>query len=179
MADSEKPDNAKLTIRNAYPQDAPAIAAMLTALCLYESTPTPFDAIDYTRNIKALIEKNDANYFFLMAEYGEKPVGFVSYYFGYDLTSLAQGAHVGDLFIRDEFRGDGIGTQLLGKVSERVLRQSGQWISLTALRTNEKANAFYTNLNGVPVPVQFYAWGQQGLEHIMKSATEIAQKQEK
>lgn len=170
MADSIALDNETLVIRSAYPQDAPAIAAMLSALCQFEGTATPFDALDYAKHIKRLLENEKADYHFVMAELGGKPAGFVSYYFGFDLASLSQGAHVGDIFIRDEFRNHKIGSKLMAKVAERVLHQSGQWISLTALKSNELAKHFYEKRSAVAVPVQFYAWGQQGLESLIKKA---------
>lgn len=170
MTDSKKPDNAAVIIRPAYPQDAAAIAAMLSALCAFEGTPTPFTAIEYARHIKTMLESDKSDYQFVMAELDAKPVGFISYYFGFDLSSLSQGAHVGDIFVREEFRKHKVGSKLMAKVAERVLHQSGQWISLTALHSNEDAHNFYQKRSGIAVPVQFYAWGQQGLERLMQKA---------
>lgn len=170
MPDSTSFDNAKLTIRRAYPQDAPAIAAMLSALCAFEGTQTPFKPIDYARAIERLIDAKEPNYHFIFAEYDGAPAAFISFYFGYDLSSLAQGAHVGDLYVREQFRGTSLGTKLMAAVGKRVLHQSGQWISLTALRSNERAREFYKKRQGVEVPIEFYAWGQQGIERLMKHA---------
>ena len=161
-------DNAKLIIRGAYPQDAPAIATMLIALCEFEGTQVAHPPLHFAQTIEKLIQQTDASYFFITVEYDGKPIGFISYYFGYDLSSLAKGAHVGDLFVREEYRGASLGSKLMAKVGEHVLRASGQWISLTALRSNEKARDFYKARGGVEVPVTFYAWGQQGIERIMK-----------
>ncbi len=171
MTDSTPFDNAKLTIRKAYPQDAPALAAMLVALCEFEGTQTPFDALKYAKTIQRLIESDNSNYFFLIAESDDVPLGFISYYFGYDLSSLSQGAHVGDLFIRDEWRNAKIGSKLMAAVAKQVMHQSGQWISLTALKTNSHAKDFYEKRGGIAVPVQFYAWGQKGLEKLIKAAS--------
>ena len=170
MKDSQSVDNPKLKIRNAYPQDATAIAAMLVMLCKHEDTPIPFSAVQYASRIRSLIEQPQVSYHFLLAECDSRPVGFISYYYGYDLSSLSQGAHIGDLYVREPFRDKKIGTMLLASVAENVLKQSGEWISLTALRSNELAHAFYQKRGAADVPVRFYAWGQKGLKNLVKTA---------
>lgn len=159
-------DKQEICIRMAYPQDAAEIAVMLMALQAHEHTSTGITLDAYTSTIARLITQAPSQYYFTVAEKNERLIGFVSYYFGYDLSTLAKGTHIGDIFVADAMRGQGIGTRLMGYVATKTLSECGYWISLTNVAHNKDAHAFYASLHAFEVPVRFLAWGKTALQQL-------------
>lgn len=90
-------------------------------------------------------------------------VGVVLFYWGYDTVSATYGYHLADIVVTKSQRGRGIGTQLYNRLAQQCLSENGQWISLTVLKQNARAQAFYTARGMVEIEVNFFAIGPQAL----------------
>lgn len=99
----------------------------------------------------------------LVAKKGSVIVGTALYYWGYDTVSASHGYHLADIIVARAHRSQGIGARLFAALAAQCLAESGQWISLTALKKNERAQGFYRKLGMVEVAVNFFAIGAQGM----------------
>jgi ribosomal protein S18 acetylase RimI-like enzyme len=98
----------------------------------------------------------------------EQLYGFVLYYPGYDTASSSIGLHIADIYVAENVRGKGIGTQLISAVAEACIRMGGEWCSLTVLTKNPAARAFYDALGFITQPVSFQAIGKSGMQNLLR-----------
>lgn len=81
----------------------------------------------------------------LMAEWEGQPAGY-ALFFGYYSTWVGPGLYLEDLFVRQQFRGKGIGMALLGAVARIALQENCCAIRWEVLDWNEKAIGLYKAL---------------------------------
>ncbi|MES2983712.1 MAG: GNAT family N-acetyltransferase [Pseudomonadota bacterium] len=149
-------------IRDAVVGDAVAIAQLLSELNRDE-------AIDIVASPEAiahaLFASNRAvNLRALVAVAQGAPCGVLLYYPGYDTLSATEGYHLADMVVTHAHRRSGIGRALFTALAERACADDKHWVSLTALRGNAAARAFYLSLGMTPVDVDFYAIGSRALQ---------------
>src|SRR6266478_1402822 len=83
----------------------------------------------------------------LIAEWGGEAIGY-ALFFGFYSSLKGSGIFLEDLFVREAFRGRGIGRALLSEVA-RIARQEGSFgIRWEVLSWNESAIKFYKSLGG-------------------------------
>lgn len=83
----------------------------------------------------------------LIAEWGGEPVGY-AVFFGYFSTWVGRGLFLEDLFVRESFRGRGIGTALLASVARLAIAEKCYGIHWEVLHWNENAIEMYKALGG-------------------------------
>jgi ribosomal protein S18 acetylase RimI-like enzyme len=156
-----------LTVRPFQRSDIPQIAELITELNKSEG---------YAHGMRAeQLEKvlaPDAPvrvYAFVAAEQG-KLFGVLMYYDGYDTLSDSYGCHLMDLVVSEESRRKGIGKALVGALSAQVSELNYQWISLTVLKNNPAAKAFYASLGFNEIAVDFYAIGSKAMQRLVHSS---------
>jgi GNAT superfamily N-acetyltransferase len=81
----------------------------------------------------------------LIAEWDSQPAGY-AFFFGYYSTWAGRGLFLEDLFVREAFRGRGIGTALLAEVARIAVRENCYGIHWEVLNWNQKAIELYTAL---------------------------------
>ena len=81
----------------------------------------------------------------LIAEWEEYPAGY-AVFFGHFSTWVGRGLFLEDLFVREAFRGRGIGTALLAEVARIAIDEKCYGIGWEVLNWNEKAIAIYKAL---------------------------------
>ncbi|MGA8438246.1 MAG: GNAT family N-acetyltransferase [Candidatus Sulfotelmatobacter sp.] len=81
----------------------------------------------------------------LIAEWDEQPVGY-ALFFGYYSTWVGAGLYLEDLFVRQQFRGRGIGIALLASVARIALQENCCAMRWEVLDWNEKAIDLYKAL---------------------------------
>ncbi len=153
-----------VTIHKAITEDAGAMAKLAKELADYEGEATRCDAQamadclsqEHVPQMHACVAKTD----------GGDIVGFVMGYVGYDLSSNSRGLHLNDIVVTTAHRRQGIGQALMAHLVEEVLDNKGEWISLTVLKHNQAAQAFYRTLGFTCVDVDFYAAGKDCLHKI-------------
>jgi len=99
----------------------------------------------------------------LVALQGEQVVGAILYYWGFDTVSASDGFHLADIVVVPAQRACGIGSTLFRALAAQCLQDGGQWISLTVLKKNARAQQFYQRHGMVEIDVNFYAIGPKGL----------------
>jgi GNAT superfamily N-acetyltransferase len=81
----------------------------------------------------------------LIAEIDGKPAGY-TLFFGYYSTWVGGGLYLEDLFVREPFRGQGVGKALLATVARTAIEEHCYGIHWEVLGWNEKAIGLYTAL---------------------------------
>jgi GNAT superfamily N-acetyltransferase len=129
-----------LTIRIATIADAALLRRLIWELADYEKEP------DQVRTTEADIARDGfgANPKFdaLIAEWHGQPAGF-ALFFSYYSTWQGAGLYLEDLFVRTDFRGNGIGKALLAGVARAAERENRIFIRWEVLNWNQPAIEFY------------------------------------
>ena len=82
----------------------------------------------------------------LVAETANKKIiGYASYFFCY-YTWIGKSLYLDDLFVRSEYRGKGIGTDLIHKVIEKAKETGCHKVRWQVSKWNKPAIDFYTNI---------------------------------
>jgi GNAT superfamily N-acetyltransferase len=132
-----------LVIRPAIPADVPLLRTLIRELAEFE------------RQLEfCVIEENElkrdgfgANPKFgaLIAEWDGSPAGY-ALYFDYYSTWVGPGLYLEDVFVREEFRGKGIGMALLSRVAKIACTQGCKAMRWEVLDWNQNAIALYKSL---------------------------------
>lgn len=147
-------------IRDAVRGDAKMIAALLMELSRDEGKPCPLTE----QKIETMLFTPQAvELRAIVCVVNNEIVGNALYYWGYDTLSESSGYHLADMVITHMHRRAGIGRALLAYLAAQVLREGGQWLSLTVLKSNEAARGFYDALGLTQVDVDFFAMGPSAL----------------
>jgi GNAT superfamily N-acetyltransferase len=81
----------------------------------------------------------------LIAEWEGQPAGY-ALFFDYYSTWVGRGLFLEDLFVREQFRGRGIGKALLASVARVALQEGCYGVHWEVLNWNEKAIELYKSL---------------------------------
>jgi GNAT superfamily N-acetyltransferase len=81
----------------------------------------------------------------LIAEWDAQPAGY-ALFFGYYSTWAGRGLFLEDLFVREQFRGRGIGKALLASVARVAVQENCHGVQWEVLDWNEKAIELYKSL---------------------------------
>ena len=103
-------------------------------LCTIEETALARDGFGADPKFRALI-----------AEWDGQSAGY-ALFFGYYSTWAGPGLYLEDVFVRPEFRGNGIGTALLAEVAQVALQQNCVAMRWEVLNWNEGAIKLYKAL---------------------------------
>lgn len=150
-----------LSIRDATPGDEAAIARLLTQLNhseghAVESSPEALAQALFSASREVELSA-------LVAIRQGSIIGALLYYPGYDTLSASVGHHLADMVVDAAHRRTGVGKALVQALARHTLEQNKSWVSLTALKENAHAQAFYTSLGMTRVNVDFFAIGKTGL----------------
>lgn len=136
-----------MILRDAEPRDLPAIRAILVHHAESEGGVRPAEDDELEQSLFG----PDPIVHVVIAETDDNPpllAGIAMWYPTFSSWSLRSGIWLEDLFVRDEFRGAGVGRRLMahlrGLTSGRV-----EW-DVTA--GNDRASRFYRMLGAAPVP---------------------------
>ena len=134
-----------LLIRPATVTDTPLLLKFIRELAEYERQPNAV-VIKEDTLIKDGFE-SQPKFRALIADWGGQAIGY-ALFFGFYSSWKGPGIFLEDLFVREAFRGRGIGRALLSEVA-RVARQEGSvGIRWEVLDWNESAIKFYKSLGG-------------------------------
>jgi len=136
-----------LKIRKAFPKDAGEIVKLIKALAEFEKEPdavkiTEADVIEHGFN-----KDPGSNYFeCLMAEWGERVVGFALYFFTYSTWEGRSGLYLEDLFILPKYRRHSIARGLMVELSKIAVEKECSRLEWQVLDWNVNAIDFYKSI---------------------------------
>ena len=135
-------------IRDARPDDAPAIVRLVRALAEYEKLLQHVE-IDEGRVVESLFCPIPRAFCFL-AEAGGNAVGSAIWFYSYSTFTGRHGIYLEDLFVEPEHRGLGIGKALLRHLARRCVAENLSRLDWAVLDWNEPSIAFYRALGATP-----------------------------
>ena len=147
--------NESVTIRPANRHDMAAIAVMAGE---FHAFLTSIDDSDPTFDIESTALKLTQSGFgskplfsSLIVETDSGPVGYAIYNIGFWADSLQGMVLLTDLFVRETWRGRGVGRQLMDQLAVIGRAAGCEMVMWTVWTTNESARRFYEQLGAVPI----------------------------
>lgn len=134
------------SIRSAEPADAPVILEMLRELAIYEKAP-----LFHLSESAVLRDMFGAACHCDLALSDGKQAGIVTWYWTYKSFRAARFLFVEDVYVKPEFRGRGLGRQLLVHLAARA-RQENSFLEWRVLDWNAPAVEFYKSLGATLLP---------------------------
>ena len=158
-----------LSIRAATIADVPLLRKLIQELAEYEQESQAVlitedelrrDGFGPDRKFRAIIAEQDG-----------QPAGFAFFFICYS-TWTGSGLFLEDLFVREVFRGLGIGKALLVQLAEIAQEEGLRTIKLDVLDWNESAITFYKSLGADYLPQwRNVIFGEKALGHIYRRLT--------
>jgi GNAT superfamily N-acetyltransferase len=136
-----------LNIRPANAEDVPLILEFIRGLAEYEREPDAVTATeaDLRRDGFGLEPK----FRVVIAEWEGKPAGFAFFFYSYSTWEGHPSLFLEDLFVRPEFRGNGIGKKLMVYLAQLALRENCRRFVWQVLDWNTPSIQFYESLGGL------------------------------
>ncbi len=141
------------TIRQANRQDMPAIAAMAgefhALLASIDKSDPAFDIESTASKLERAGFGSNPVFSSLIVEVDGKPIGYAIYNIGFWADSLAGMVLLTDLFVREAWRGRGVGRQLMDQLAMKGKAEGCEMVMWTVWTRNEPARRFYEHLGAV------------------------------
>ncbi len=149
------------TIRPGAASDVQLILRFIRELAEYEREPAAVTATEAD-----LLRDGfgpDPKFRVVIAEWEGKPAGFALFFYNYSTWQGRPGLYLEDLFVRPEFRGRGIGKQLLAHLAQLAVRENCGRFQWQVLDWNTPALEFYESL-GATVMKEWLTMRAEGEE---------------
>jgi GNAT superfamily N-acetyltransferase len=137
----------KIKIRKADKKDAKLILELITELAIYEKLENEVVATE-SDIIKEIFENNSAIVF--IAEFNAKPVAYSLHFYTFSTFLAKKGIYLEDLFVLNEYRGKGIGKQLLKNIALDAVKNGFGRVEWSVLNWNSTAIDFYKSIGAIP-----------------------------
>lgn len=133
-----------LNIRSAKVNDVGLILQFIRDLAEYEREPQSVTATeaDLVRDGFGA----DPKFRVVIAEWDGKPAGFALFFYNYSTWQGRPGLYLEDLFVRPEFRGNGIGKTLLVHLARLAVQENCGRFQWQVLDWNTPSIRFYESL---------------------------------
>jgi ribosomal protein S18 acetylase RimI-like enzyme len=132
-----------ISIRDAEPEDEPAILTMLADLAEFEGADHR-PRLDSAALARDVFGPTPRLRIAVAAESARKPLsalaGFITWFENYSSWEGREGIHVGDLWVCETSRGQGVATALLRHM---LSGQDGRRVDVFVVRSNTSAQSFY------------------------------------
>lgn len=132
--------NTEIKVRQVEEGDFPQIVNLFKDFATFEKLPEKM-----TNSVERM-NKEKAFFNCFVAETEDKLIiGYVTYFFGY-YTWIGKSLYMDDLYVRPEYRANGIGTKLINKVIEFAKDSECHKLRWQVSEWNKPAIGFYKNI---------------------------------
>ena len=138
---------AETQIREASERDVPLILSFIRELAEYEKLSREVVATEEEVRESLFAGRRYAEV--LIAEHDGAPAGFALFFHNFSTFLGKPGIYLEDVYVRPEFRGTGIGRQLLVKLAHLALERGCGRLEWAVLDWNEPSIGFYRQLGAV------------------------------
>jgi len=132
---------SSVRIRAACPEDIPQLSELLTILFTQEADFIP-DPQQQARGLELIVTKAEVGRIFCAVD-GDAVIGMVSILFTVSTAEGGPAAWLEDMIVHPDWRGQGVGAQLLGGAIQEAKAAGCLRITLLTDQTNEAAMRFY------------------------------------
>jgi GNAT superfamily N-acetyltransferase len=132
----------KAEFKLATGSDEEILMILRREFCEFEPFPKPLDEANSRAVLKQLIDNEQFGKIWLISVQGEI-AGYVVLTFSYSLEYAGRDALVDELYLREKFRGFGIGKQTIEFIEEFCRAENVKAVHLEVDRTNLAAKALY------------------------------------
>ena len=140
---------ARSRIREATEEDVPLILSLIRELAEYEKLSDEVVATEDGLRENLFGERRYAEV--LIAEHGGTPAGFALFFHNFSTFLGKPGIYLEDLYVKPEFRGAGIGKELLVHLARLAKRRDCGRLEWWVLDWNEPAIGFYRSVGAEPM----------------------------
>ena len=136
-------------IRKATRQDVPLIVSFIRDLAEYErlTNEVKTDAAQLQQHLFGPRPYAEV----ILAHSGDLPAGFALFFHNFSTFLARPGIYLEDLYVRPEFRGQGIGRALLAHLARLARDRDCGRLEWSVLDWNERAIRFYESLGAAPM----------------------------
>lgn len=138
-----------MKIRRAAPGDVPVILELIRALAEYERLAT--DAVATHELLHRHLFGAERRAEVLIAEEEGEALGFALFFHNFSTFLGRPGLYLEDLFVKPEFRGRGVGRDLLSELARIAVERECGRMEWSVLDWNESAIGFYRAMGAVPM----------------------------
>jgi GNAT superfamily N-acetyltransferase len=139
-----------MTIREATPDDVPAILRLVRELAIYEKEPDAVEATEEHFRMALFPVSGTPTTFAHVAEVDGEVVGMAIWYLTFSTWTGVNGIWLEDLFVEPSHRGSGLGRELLATLARTCVERGYQRLEWWVLDWNEPSIGFYRSLGAVP-----------------------------
>lgn len=158
-----------IRVREAAGDDVPLILSFIRELAEYEKLSHEVVATEESLRETLFGERRYAEV--LIAEQDEAQAGFALFFHNYSTFLGKPGIYLEDLYVRPEFRGDGIGRALLARLARLAVERDCGRLEWWVLDWNEPSIGFYKKIGAVPMDEwTVYRLTGEALEELAGSA---------
>jgi GNAT superfamily N-acetyltransferase len=139
----------EIRVVNATAADVPLILELIRGLAEYEKLGHQVTATEERLRETLFGERHGADV--LLAYTGPECTGFALFFPNYSTFLAKPGIYLEDLYVKPEWRGQGIGTALLSRVAAIAHERGCGRLEWEVLDWNEPSIAFYKSLGALPM----------------------------
>ena len=141
--------NPDISIRPAIERDVPLILDLIKELAEYERLSN--DVVATEAGLRAALFGQPTRARALIAFAGANPVGFAVYFYNFSTFLGRAGVYLEDLFVRPDWRRQGVGRQLLRQLAQAAVDDGCGRLEWSVLDWNEPAIRFYRSIGARPM----------------------------
>lgn len=134
----------ELNLRAATPEDVAVLFELIKALSEYEKLSHAVTGSAASLEAHLFGDRPYAEA--IIAEFSGQPVGFCLFFHNYSTFLTKPGIYIEDLFVLPEYRGRGIGKQLVSYVAQLAVSRNCGRLEWSVLDWNEPAIGFYKRI---------------------------------
>ena len=138
-----------MTFRPGTAEDVPLILSFVRALAEYERLAHEVEATEADLRDTLFGPRPYAEVMFAVLD--GKEVGFALFFHNYSTFLGRPGLYLEDLYVRDAFRGRGLGKALLRRLAQRCVDEGLPRLQWWVLNWNRPAIDFYASLGAEPM----------------------------
>jgi GNAT superfamily N-acetyltransferase len=142
-------DNESSLIREARPDDVPAIASLIRELARFEKAA--HEAVATDEQLRAAMFGEAAHVHCHVAIVGDEVVAMALWFLNYSTWQGTAGIYLEDLFVQPEHRGEGIGRALMRTLARLCVERGYSRLQWWVLDWNTPAIDFYESIGALPM----------------------------
>lgn len=129
-----------IKIRKASEKDFPDIFDLIQELAEFEKAPEKV-----TNSVEQMLKEKNYIQCFVAETETEEIIGIAQYFFAY-FTWSGKSLYLGDLYVKESYRGNKVGLKLLNKIFEVAKKEDCKRVTWQVLDWNTSAIEFYKKI---------------------------------